>query len=182
MVIIDFPEEEVFNEDEQMFVTLPALKGVVFVHSLKAVMRWEQKYKKPFLSQNTKNLKLDEVYDYFRCMANLTSEELPNLRITAKHVELLQAHINDEPTATVIKDMTKGGSTSYTTAETIYANMVQLGVPFHCDEWPLFNLLTLLRVIAIKSNPEGQKMSRNDIYKQNAKLNAQRRAMYKSRG
>lgn len=179
MLIIDFPELELYDDDTRTFSYLPQLNVVEFVHSLKAVMKWEQKYKKPFLSQDTKNLKLDEVYYYFQCMA---SKDVDVQRFTAEHVELLQAHINDESTATVIKDTNKGSSASYTTAETIYANMVQLNVPFLCDEWPLINLLTLLRVVAIKSNPEGQKMSKTDIYKQNAKLNAQRRAKFKSRG
>ena len=60
------------------------------------------------------------------------------------------------------------------------AMMAEAGIPFECQYWNINRLLVLLNVIEARRNPK--KMSQAEIYKQNADLNAQRKAQLNTRG
>ena len=84
-------------------------------------------------------------------------------------------------TATTIHDMNKGGSRRPITSEIIYFWMISYNIPFECQKWHLTRLLTLIKVCELENRPP-KKMSRADIMKQQASLNAARRKKYNTRG
>ena len=59
--------------------------------------------------------------------------------------------------------------------------MSALNIPHSCEKWHLNRLLTLIRVCNIKNTPP-KKMSKGDIMKRNAALNASRRKQLGSKG
>ena len=67
------------------------------------------------------------------------------------------------------------------TSELIYYWMVSYNIPFECERWHLNRLLTLIRVCGHKNAPP-KKMSKSDIMRNNAALNAARRQKLHSRG
>lgn len=184
MIEIEVGSKEMFNEDTMEFFQSEG-SIVKFEHSLKAVRLWESKHKKCFIdSAKNQELSDDEWYDYFKCM--VVEGTLLEEHLTASLARELISYIEDPHTATIIRsaapESNRGGSSgSATTAETIYAAMANANVDFSCENWNLNNLLMTLRIISIQNGPK-QKMSRNDIYKHNAMLNKQRRAMAKTRG
>ena len=101
--------------------------------------------------------------------------------IPQKELDKISAYLEDPMTATWFKKDNKPGTRQVITSEIIYYWMVALQIPFECQKWHINRLLTLVRVCNEKNAPAKQ-MSRNDIYRQNAKLNAARRAALRSKG
>lgn len=177
MLEITVSDVELFDEETGDFFSVPG--GVyIFEHSLKAVMKWESKYHKPFLSSTLVD---EEWLYYYRCMA--IGKEPSEWHLTDDVCQTLQLYISDPHTATTISGAGKTNSAKggRITAESIYSMMSLSSVPYTCDEWHLNNLMALLRINTINSGGK-TKMPRNDIYKQNTDLNRQRRALLKSRG
>ena len=155
-------------------------------HSLAAIAKWEGIWKKPFLGSTS--LGNDELRDYIRCMTLEDTEDLdPRIyrAISYDNVQAIQAYMESPMTATWFKDdkkAKKGGSVGQAiTAEIIYYYMVELGIPFECENWHFNRLMTLIRVCSEKQAVP-KKMSRKDIFAQNAALNAKRKARLGTRG
>jgi len=71
------------------------------------------------------------------------------------------------------------------TSEVIYWQMIALQIPQGFEKWHLNRLLTLIRVCAAKNEEQygdKKKMSKADLLKRNAALNAQRRAKLGTKG
>ncbi len=172
---LTIPASEFWDYDRQEFVTTKE-KTITLEHSLYSVSKWESKHHKPFISNDEKSN--DEIRDYIRCMT-ITQNVDPKIyyALSDKQFREIGEYINDSMTATWFSKKPKPSRTIIT-AEIIYYQMIQAGIPFECEKWHLNRLLTLLRVCSEKSQPP-KKMSKNEIYRQNAALNRQRRSMRK---
>lgn len=141
------------------------------------------KWKKPFLSKLQKHEKtVEEVTDYIRCMC-LDDVDPDILRtLPPECLKKIEDYIEDPMTATTFPDNNDPPSRSIDTAEVIYYWMVELGIPFECEYWPLNKLMTLIRVCSIKKSEGTNKRSKRDIIARNRELNEQRKAKYNTKG
>ena len=180
MLTVTIPETEEFDPRTGCFI-LHKAQTLTLEHSLVSLAKWESKWKKPFLNDQDKTT--EETVDYLRCMT-ITQNVDPSVyyRIPPKVMKQINDYVSDPMTATTFKeDPNQRKSHEVITAEIIYYWMVALQIPFECQKWHLNRLITLIRVCNIKNAPP-KKMSRGEIYKQNAALNAARRRAHNTRG
>lgn len=155
---------------------------VRFEYSLKVIYEWESRWKKPFLKGNLTN---EEVIDLYMSMA------LDPMKIefmTSDVMDKLSNYIGDTHTATTFSSVSDGQNDNNSsskgkvyTAEELYAMMFAASVPLEFEHRNLNRLLVILRIISSYNEPP-KKMNKTDIYKQNASLNAQRKALLKTKG
>jgi hypothetical protein len=174
------PATERFDDMRNIFVKREETV-IELEHSLLSVSKWEEHYKKPFLTEAEKSDE-EELY-YILCMdtrGDLTFETVRTLSIS--ELREIKAYIEDSHTATTFtnRDRQSRGRNEIMTSEVIYYTMIALEIPFECETWNLNRLFTLIRVCSIKNNPK--KMGMKDILKSNHSLNAARRAAMGSRG
>lgn len=176
MITIDLGTIEYFDSESNQFVYEKG--GIVrFEYSLKVLYDWESKWLKPFLKGGLTN---EETVDFYMTMALDPIEEK---FLTSNVMNALAEYIKRSNTATTFytgSDSQNGSSKVYT-AEEIYALMFSAGVDLEFENRNLNRLLVILRIIASYNNPP-KKMSTQEILRQNAQLNAQRKAKYKTRG
>lgn len=178
---IEIPEGDFFDEAKEEFIHSPGYR-LKLEHSLVSLAKWESKWKVPFL--HTK-LNKEQWLDYIRCMTITQNvDPLAYRMINNKMLKEIQDYVNEQQTATTIKDNTPQGyrKREIITAEIIYFWMVSYNIPMECEKWHLSRLLTLCQVCSIKNNTGSKKMSKSEILRQNNKLNAARRAAYGTRG
>lgn len=185
MLKITVKGSEMFNQETQEFVMVGPNKPVTITleHSLISISKWEAKWKKPFLSTANSDISKDELLDYINCMS-LTGDipiDVINA-ITLNQFNQILSYVNDNKTATTITEHNKsnGGRDEILTSELIYYYMAAFHLPFYAEKWHLSRLLMLIKVANAKSNP--QKMSKNEILKENARINAMRRKAMHSKG
>lgn len=179
MITIQFEPVEYYDDDTNTFQNTDA-KTVDFEYSLIALARWEAKWKIPFLSSRFTGTDV-RLLDFYLCMSldrGLTVDYL-----TKPVCEILSSYIEDPQTATTFSNQNgnNNGSTKVYTSEQLYALMCMNGIPIEFEERNLNRLLIMLRVISVYSNPP-QKMSKQDILRQNASLNEERKKKYSTRG
>jgi hypothetical protein len=172
-------EPEQWDERSGEFIP-PKEKTIQLEHSLVSLSKWESKWCKPFLHSDKTG---EEVLDYIKCMT-LTQNVPPELytKLSSKNIETINEYINAPMTATTFSD--NGNSKKnreIVTSELVYYWMVAYNIPFECQKWHLNRLITLIRVCGVKNEPP-KKMSKNEIMKRNAELNAKRRAKLNSKG
>lgn len=173
MLTITIPDREFWDEQKQEFVNVKG-QTIQLEHSLVSLSKWESKWNKPFLSQKDKTF--DETLDYIRCMT-VTKNVKPEVYygLTMDNVDAINRYIDSPMTATTFNDGKKGSLFRETiTSEIIYYWMIALDIPFECQKWHLNRLITLIRVCQIKTQP-AKKMSKEEIMRRNAELNAARR-------
>lgn len=180
MLRITVPDREYWDERKQEFVNV---KGgeLKLEHSLVSIAKWESKWNKSFLHTNEKTD--EETIDYVRCMSlsqNVSKDIYENL--SPQNIMDIKNYINAPMTATVFADTGDNGTNrEVVTAELIYYWMIAYNIPFECQKWHINRLLTLVRVCGIKNNPP-KKMSKGEIMRRNAALNAQRRKQMNTKG
>lgn len=181
MLEIRIDGKEFWNQEKEEFVNT---KGITLrlEHSLISISKWEAKYKRPFISDGPKTLQ--ETYDYIAFMSldrNVSMTELEG--ITEEDYKKILDYIHDPMTATKITQNAKNKpkSNHVLTSEEIYYDMTALNIPFECEKWHLNRLITLIQIASIKNEPP-KKMSKSEIYRQNAELNRARRAQHHSKG
>ena len=179
LTIATSPEQ--FNESTLEFVEGESVT-VDLEHSLYAMALWESKWKLPFLTNEVKTT--EQTLDYINHMIVDRGLNRSYLNfLTQEHINTVEEYINDPMSAVVINQVpTKKqvrGSVPY--AEVIYSQMFQFQIDMSCEHWHLNRLLTLIRVCAIRSNPD-DKMPAAERNKSNAELNAQRREQMKTKG
>ena len=165
---------EGWDEEKQEFVE-PKTQVLQLEHSLISLSKWESKWCKPFLSNKEKTY--EETLDYIKCMT-LTQNVDPEVynRLTPENIAQINKYIESPMTATTISDEQPGRrNRELVTSELVYYWMVALNIPFECQKWHLNRLITLIRVCNVKNQPP-KKMSKSDIMRRNAALNAARRS------
>lgn len=179
MLFITVPEREYYDENSNKFFMVKE-QTLQLEHSLVSISKWESKWKKPFLSKEVKTI--DETIDYIRCMT-ITQNVDPRVyyNINNEHVQAVENYILDPMTATWFSKSNSHPSREVQTSETIYWQMITLGIPLECQKWHLNRLLTLIRVCNERNTP-GKKMSKNEIFNSNRALNAARRKSLHTRG
>lgn len=180
MITIHFEEMEYYDEQLNRFYTLPP-KVVNFEYSLAAVAEWEAIWKIPLL-----NTELGVDSDMFLSLAMCMSDDRELLEYYLDDTEKAELHkyLSDSQTATTINSSQNGNTTGrgkVYTAEEIYALMFMNGIPIEWESRNLNRLLVILRIISIYQNPP-KKMSQQDVMKQNARLNRERKNKYKTKG
>ena len=181
MLQITVPAVELWDESKQEFVIFKE-QTLQLEHSLVSLSKWESKWNKAFLSSRAKTN--EETIDYVRCMT-ITKNVDPMIYnfLTNDNISEINQYIEAPMTATYISDDGSNKSTNRetVTAELIYYWMIAYNIPFECQKWHLNRLLTLIRVCNVKNSPP-KKMSKSDIMRRNAQLNAERRAQLHSKG
>ena len=149
-------------------------------HSLVSISKWESKWHKPYLSNETKTF--EENIDYIRMMT-LTKNVDPRLYylMTQENFDEISNYINDPMTATWFsKTNDSRPNRRIITSELIYYWMISLNIPMECQKWHLNRLLTLIRVCNAESSPK--KMGKGAEARQRAAINRARRNAHGSRG
>lgn len=180
MLKITIPAGELWDEQTKQFIRVRE-QTLKLQHSLVSISKWEAKWKKPFLDANEKTP--EQNLDYIRCM-NMTQNVDPHCYslLTPENILEIKDYIDDPMTATWFSEAQKGPQKrEVITSEVIYWQMIALNIPPEYAKWHLNRLLTLIRVAALKNQPE-KKMSKKELLTRNAALNAARRAKYNSKG
>lgn len=172
---IVFPAtDDLWDEAHSRFVSQKE-QTLVLEHSLKSVSKWEQIWKKPFLSETLKTP--EEWLSYIKCMTlNNVDESIYNRISTKTFSEILQ-YIEDPMTATTFSnhEQNTGGKREIITSEILYYNMFSYGIPIELEKWHLNTLIALIRVFSIKGGGD-KKMSRAEAAMYQRSLNESRRA------
>ena len=180
MLQITVPGGEFFDEETNEFVVVKE-QTLQMEHSLVSLSKWEAKWNKAFLGKGKKST--EEMIDYFRCMTITKNvNPLVYLCLSQENIDQISQYIGAPMTATTIREIQHGSSSrEIFTSELIYYWMIALNIPFECQKWHLNRLITLIRECQIKTQPP-KKMSRGEVMRQNASLNAARRRKLHSRG
>lgn len=172
-------EKEFYDDSTGKFIILPRTE-LLLEHSLYSISKWESIHKKPFLSKTEHTN--DEIMDYIRCMTiNKKVDPIVYTCLGGKEMETIMNYMQDEMTATTIKQKESKMNREIITAEIVYYWMVSLGIPFECDKWHFNKLMTLISVCSIKNAPS-KKMSQREALMQQNQLNDLRRAKLGSLG
>lgn len=181
MLRITIPCVEQWDEAKQEFIYTKE-QTLSLEHSLVSVSKWEAKWHKPFLSKSDKTI--EETIDYVRCMTltqNVDSQIYNYL--TNDNISQVNQYIAEPMTATWIQEE-KGKPTpmrKQITSELIYYWMITLNIPMECQKWHLNRLLMLIRVCNAENKPR-KKRSNREILRDNARINAERRKRWNSKG
>lgn len=178
MITIDLGRKEKYNDEINQFDYEEG--GVVrFEHTLKTLYEWESKWRKPFLKGE---LTEQELVDYYKMMA---LDPFDEKFLTMDVMKILAEYITTTDTATTFTSINNENKVinkpKIYTAEEIYALMFSAGVSIEFENRNLNRLLVILRIIGSYNDPP-KKMSKQEVLKQNASLNAQRKAQLKTKG
>lgn len=186
MFTFTIPKQHYEYYDEKKEEFLPPIDipetTITIEHSLVSIKKWEEKWKTPFLGK--KEINSEELIDYIQCMT-LTENIDPKVYkwIPKEIIDKIMVYIEDPMTATWFNDdaMPEKPNSSAITAEIIYYWMLTLNIPIEFQNRHLNQLLTLIKVINIK-NSKPKKVDPKTAAMQRARLNAERRAKYNSKG
>ena len=182
-ITIPAVEREEFNEatNEFLYTTVLKEQTLQLEHSLVSLSKWESKWRKAFLGKQDKTD--EEILDYVKCMT-LTQNVNPEVynHLTAENYKQINEYIEAPMTATCFADDCQGrNGREVVTSELIYYWMSAYNIPVDFQKWHLNKLLTLIRVCNVKSSSP-KRMSKREIMKRNAALNAARRKQLNTRG
>ena len=179
MLRITIPASEQFDPNTNEFFYTKE-QTLVMEHSLVSLAKWEQKWKKPFLTKEPKTE--EESLDYLRCMTITQNvDPLVYKAISSDQMKVIYDYIEDPHTATWFSNTNSAPSREILTAELIYYGMFANQIDKECEKWHLNTLLTLIRVFNEKNKPE-KKMSKSAIMNRNRSLNAARKQRLHTHG
>ena len=169
-----------WDEKNQCFVVFEPF-SIWLEHSLWAISKWEEIYKKPFTTTSEKGLTDDELLTYVKYMdINTQKEETTDMSF---YRMVLACSKNDiinyiEENRTAIKpEKTGKPSSKIVTSELVYCWMASYRIPYECDKWNFTKLMALLEVCSVESQPE-KKMSRSEVAAFHRQRNEEMRARY----
>lgn len=180
MITLTFGGEEYYDESIEEFVETDTY-DLDFENSLYAISLWESKWKESYFEKQ--KLSEDQLLHYFECMC--LNGKVNWEDVTPEHIVQLSEYIQDSQTATKIystREESSSGKKNTTTSELIYAYMANAQIPFETDKWNINRLTTLINVIGVLNNPEGNKMSQAETMKSNRELNELRKQKYNTKG
>lgn len=184
MLEIEVKSEEYWNPKKEVF-EYPKPTTLKLEYSLLSLAKWESKWHKPYLSNNEERT-TEETLDFIRCMTvNHVSDPTVYDRLTKENMEAIRQYIEDPATAT--KFYTKGKKKQSSpgrkvqTAETIYALMIECGIPIIFEQRHLNHLFTLIRVCQERSSG-GQKMTKAEQIAWQREQNELRKRKYNTKG
>lgn len=171
---------ELWDEEKQEFIVMPG-QTLQLEHSLAALSKWESKMCKPFLSKDNKTY--EETLEYLKCMMLTPGVTDDIYEYLMRHnFSEIEEYINAPMTATILpKNRGRRGGSETVTAELVYYWMVALNIPDAYDQWHLNKLITFIGVCNVKNSPP-KKRSSEDILREQAALNAERRKKLNSKG
>jgi hypothetical protein len=176
------PLGEGFNEETRKFVVANSFK-LEMEHSLAALSKWESFFEKPFLGKDEKTP--EETMWYIREAMTITPDVPPEVfnHLTEQNIDSINKYITAKMTGSWFNEKKEAKpSKEIVTAEVIYSWMVNLNIPFTpCENWHLNRLLTLVNVCNEKNTPP-KKMTKAEAMAQQRRINAERRAKFRSRG
>lgn len=174
--------DESFDEVNGLFVNSEYFT-LELEHSLASMAKWEEQFEKPFLGDVEKTAE-ESIFYYRECML-LTKNPPEGIfeRFNQGHYDTLQNYIGAKRSATWFNEPNNRppGSRQVITAEVVYGWMVALRIPFETQYWHLSRLFTLIKVCN-EQMKKPKKMGRAEAARQQAALNAQRRAAMKTGG
>ena len=181
MLIITAPEQELWNQELEVFTTLPAFT-IHLEHSLVSLSKWESKFEKPFLSELDKKTS-EEMQWYIFFMQNPPGESFENLsRLSIENLQEINKYIDSKQTATTFREETKKtGKSEIITAELVYYWMLSFRIPYEFETWHLNRLFALIRIFSTKQG-KPKKMNRSEQVAWQREENARRRAELGTRG
>lgn len=178
MLEIVVPGEEMFNEETYEFV-YGKDTTLLLEHSLVSIKKWEQKWHKPFLDTEKNE---EELADYIKMMTITKNvEDSVYARLSNENIQTIKEYLQDPMTAQTFRKEKPSPAVEPITNELIYYWMITLGIPVEFQKWHLNSLLALIRVCNIKNQPP-EKLSPAELAERNARLNAERKAKYNTRG
>lgn len=176
MIKIEINGLEFWDREKEEFSTVT--KIFAFENSLRAISKWESKWKIPFLEKKPKTY--EQTMHYYECMCMTSGFRREFL--TKETIEVLNKYIQESHTATTLPKGNSSNKQVYT-SELIYAYMCVNNIPFECDKWEINRLMNLLGCINIISNPQQKKRkSSTQIAKDYAQINNERLKKYKTQG
>ena len=179
MLKVTIPAIELYDEATNTFA-IAKEQTLLLEHSLVSISKWESKWLKPFLTKQEKTT--EETIDYIKCMTtNQNVEEQSYNRLTGFQIQQVRQYIESPMTATVFGKSKSPPNREIMTSELIYYWMTALNIPFECQKWHLNRLLTLINIANIKNTPP-KKMSKQEVMRRNADLNAQRKQAMNTKG
>jgi hypothetical protein len=171
--------EDSFTDETQTFVEHGGFE-LELEHSLVSLSKWESIYEEPFLGEKAKTE--EQIASYITCM--LLTENPPEdflNQLSIENYQQINSYIAKKMTATWFSDQKPQTRTEIITSELIYYWMTVFNIPFECETWHLNRLLTLIRICNIKAE-KPKNMSRAEAAQRQRELNAQRKAMMKTKG
>lgn len=180
MLKVHIPKNTLFDQRMNEFIEIREC-NLQLEHSLVSISKWEMKWHKPFIGTNKSP---EETADYVRCMCMTPNvDELVFKYLPETVVKEIDEYIANPMTAATFSEKIKSkASKEYITNETIYWQMITLGIPVEFQKWHLNHLMALIELCSIKNNPDKKKMSRSEIFQRNRELNRARRAANHSAG
>lgn len=150
-------------------------------HSLASLSKWESIVEKPFLTDDEKT---DEQIRLYIKLMTLTPNVPPEVfqALSTEDFKQINEYINSKQTATWFRETPGGKDQKIVTAEIIYYWMVSLGINWEAQYWHLNRLITLVRVINEKNNPEKKRPVTRDMLAERRAENLRRRAQFGTSG
>mgnify|MGYP006988868647 CR=1 FL=1 len=181
---INIPGTELFDNDTQKFTDLPPTT-LVLEHSLISISKWEAIWKKPWLGDDDKTSTKtnDELYSYIQCMCiKGNADDLVVRQITSDEYIKILDYIKDPMTASTVRKKKSARSNNFVTSELIYAWMVQYNIPPEYQKWHLNRLMMLINILDEINSSATNKKSEAELIKDYAKINAENRRRFHTKG